>query len=82
MVQLYHKKTINIDRKTPNIKTKKGVKPLEFHTFSYGCLLFIYRYLLDFLEISILNIVSMLVVSTTIVCLTSVRTCLSTALCA
>ena len=53
MVQLYHKKTINIDRKTPNIKTKKGVKPLEFHTFSYGCLLFIYRYLLDFLKSNI-----------------------------
>ena len=80
MVQLYHKKTINIDRKTPNIKTKKGVKPLEFHTFSYGCLLFIYRYLLDFLKISVLHIT--LIISTTIVCLTSVRTCLSTALCA
>jgi len=60
MVQLYHKKTINIDRKTPNIKTKKGVKPLEFHTFSYGCLLFIYRYLLDFLKVSILYIVIVL----------------------
>lgn len=31
-------------------KKEKGVKPLEFHTFSYGCLLFIYRYLLDFLK--------------------------------
>ena len=50
MVQLYHKKTINIDRKTPNIKTKKGVESSDFHTFSYGCLLFIYRYLLDFLK--------------------------------
>ena len=25
----------------------------DFHTFSYGCLLFIYRYLLDFLEVNI-----------------------------
>lgn len=50
MVQLYHKKTINIDRKTPNIKTKKGVESSDFHTFSYGCLSFIYRYLLDFLK--------------------------------
>ncbi len=22
-------------------KNRKGVKPLEFHTFSYGCLLFV-----------------------------------------
>lgn len=56
MVQLYHKKTINIDRKTPNIKTKKGVESSDFHTFSYGCLLFIYRYLLDLLKVSILNV--------------------------
>jgi hypothetical protein len=60
MVQLYHKKTINIDRKTPNIKTKKGVESSDFHTFSYGCLSFIYRYLLDFLEVSILYIVIVL----------------------
>ena len=46
MVQLYHKKTINIDRKTPNIKTKKGVESSDFHTFSYGyLLLFIVTYL-------------------------------------
>ncbi len=37
------------------------MKPLEFHTFSYGCLLFIYRYLLDFLEVSILYIVIVLI---------------------
>ena len=62
MVQLYHKKTINIDRKTPNIKTKKDVESSDFHTFSYsyGCLLFIYRYLLDFLKVSILYIVIVL----------------------
>ena len=50
MVQISHKKTINIDRKTPNVKTKKGVESSDFHTFSYGCLSFIYRYLLDFLK--------------------------------
>ena len=33
MVQLYHKKTINIDRKTPNIKTKKDVESSDFHLF-------------------------------------------------
>ncbi len=60
MVQLYHKKTINIDRKTLNTKTKKGVKSPDFHTFSYGCLLFIYRYLFDFLKVSILYIVIVL----------------------
>ena len=32
----------------------------DFHTFSYGCLLFIYRYLLDFLKVSILYIVIVL----------------------
>ena len=41
---------INIYRKTPNIKTKKGVESSDFHTFSYGCLLFIYRYLFNFLK--------------------------------
>ena len=61
MVQLYHKKTINIDRKTPNIKTRKGVESSDFHTFSYGCLLFIYRYLLDFLKVRILHIVATIV---------------------
>lgn len=53
MVQISHKKTINIDRKTPNVKTKKGVESSDFRTFSYGCLLFIYRYLLDFLKSNI-----------------------------
>ena len=63
-------------------KNKKDVKPLEFHAFTYENLCLFISSLLDFLKISILNIIAMFVISTTIVCLTSVRTCLSTALCA
>ena len=82
MSQIRDKKAHRKHIETMNPINAKSVQLVELHAFAY-CLLFVYlSESFYFLKISILNIIAMLVISTTIVCLTSVRTCLSTALCA
>ena len=81
MLQIRDKKAYRKHIETMNPINAKSVQLVELHAFAY-CLLFVYlSESFDFLKISVLNIVAMLVISTTIVCLTGVRTCLSTALC-
>ena len=57
MVQRYDKNPRFANSQRKVLKTRKGVKPIEFHPLSLSLVIVVYRYLLHLLEIGILDIV-------------------------